>query len=87
MSSQSPDMVNNPDHYQFDGFEVIDIIRANLTAEQFKGWIKANVIKYVLREQFKEQPLQDVQKAQWYLNLYHDILSYERMDKEEECSS
>ena len=45
MDSQSPDMVNNPDHYQFDGFEVIDIIRANLTAEQFKGWIKANVIK------------------------------------------
>ena len=34
MDSQSPDMVNSPSHYQLDGMEVIDIIKALLTPEE-----------------------------------------------------
>ena len=82
MDSQSPDMVNSPSHYQFGNFEAIDIMRMVLTDEQFKGYVKANVLKYILREPFKGKPLQDIQKALWHLNLYHDILAEEQADRE-----
>ena len=75
------DMVNSPSHYQFGNMEAIDIMRMVLTHEQFKGHVKATVFKYILREPFKGNPLQDVQKARWYLNLYHDILAEEQADR------
>lgn len=47
MGSQLPDMVNSPSHYQLDGLEVIDIIRAALTPEEFRGYLKGNDLKYI----------------------------------------
>lgn len=58
-----PDSVNHPAHYTRGGIEVIDAIEAwGLT---FK---LANVIKYVARADHKGKPLEDLKKAQWYLN-------------------
>ena len=31
-------------------------------------YLKGNVLKYVSRYKFKGEPLEDLQKAQWYLN-------------------
>lgn len=60
---QKPDPVNHPAHYTLGGIEVIDAIEAwKLT---FK---LANVIKYVARADHKGKPLEDLKKAQWYLN-------------------
>ena len=74
MGSQSPDMVNSPSHYQLDGLEAIDIIKASLTADEYLGYLKGNALKYMLREPFKGNPKQDVAKAQWYLSRYHGLL-------------
>ena len=71
MNSQSPDMVNSPSHYQLDGMEAIDIIKAALTPEEYRGYLKGNALKYMLREPFKGNPAQDVAKAEWYLSRYH----------------
>ena len=74
MDSQSPDMVNSPSHYQLDGLEAIDIIKASLTADEYLGYLKGNALKYMLREPFKGNSKQDVAKAQWYLSRYHGLL-------------
>jgi hypothetical protein len=60
------DFVNHPPHYQ-GSIECIDAIEASMSAEAFKGSLKANVIKYVWRYEGKGG-LESLQKAQWYLN-------------------
>jgi len=74
MDSQSPDLVNNPPHYKLDGFEVIDIIKAALTPEEYRGYLKGNDLKYILREPYKGNPSQDVGKHIWYAQRYQEEL-------------
>lgn len=57
------DPVNHPEHYKTGGIETIDFIEAkNL------GYNLGNVVKYITRADHKGYKLQDLQKAQWYLN-------------------
>ena len=60
------DFVNRPPHYQ-GSVECIDAIEASMSAEAFKGALKANVMKYVWRYETKGG-VESLQKAQWYLN-------------------
>ena len=63
----SEDSVNHPLHYCQDGIECIKAIEASMTPEEFQGYCKGNVIKYVWR--FREKNgLEDLKKAQVYLN-------------------
>jgi len=62
------DMVNSPNHYKEGGIETIDFIEAKATEEEFRGYLKFNVIKYLSRAKYKGHDLQDLKKAQWYLN-------------------
>lgn len=56
------DPVNHPPHYQSGGLEVIDVI------EGFKlNFHLGNVVKYVLRAEHKNAPVEDLKKAAWYL--------------------
>ena len=71
-------MVNSPSHYQLDGMEVIDIIKAVLTPEEYRGFLKGNDLKYIFREPHKGNPAQDVSKHIWYAQRYHDALLEER---------
>lgn len=68
------EMVNSPRHYKLDGLEAIDIIKAALTPEEFRGYLKGNTLKYILREPFKGNPAQDVAKAKWHLSRYHGLI-------------
>ena len=77
------DMVNSPSHYQLDGLEAIDIIKASLTADEYLGYLKGNALKYMLREPFKGNPAQDVAKAKWYLSRYHGLLPVNRKEDNE----
>ena len=81
MGSQSPDMVNSPSHYQLNGVEAIDIIKTILTPEEYRGYLKGNALKYIIREPFKGNPAQDVAKAKWHLSRYHGLLP---VNKEED---
>jgi hypothetical protein len=60
------DPVSQPDHYCQGGIECIDAIEAALTPEEFRGFCKGNVIKYVWRERHKAGA-ESLKKAQWYL--------------------
>ena len=57
-----PDMVNSPPHYLTGGIETIDYIKAKLTAEEFKGYLRGNVLKYASRKKGGD----DMGKAAWY---------------------
>lgn len=61
------DPVNHPRHYQIaPEVEAIDIIRASLTPEQFKGYLLGNFLKYRLRAGDKGDLNQDIEKSNWY---------------------
>ena len=57
----------NPKHYKHGSIEVIDIMRDQLSCEEFKGFCKGLIIKYLCRADYKNG-LEDYKKAQWYLN-------------------
>lgn len=58
-----PDPVNHPEHYTSGGIETIDFIEAKCL-----GFCLGNVVKYVTRAGKKDDKLQDLKKARWYLN-------------------
>lgn len=58
--------VNHPGHYNKGSMEVIKGLRM-LTPEQYKGFLKGNVIKYVARCEYKNSPIEDLEKAEFYL--------------------
>ena len=62
------DSVNAPAHYLHGRKETIDVIRDYMESDEYHGYLKGNVLKYVSRYKFKGEPLEDLQKANWYLN-------------------
>jgi hypothetical protein len=46
-------ILETPPHYTKGGIECIDAIRAALTPEEFRGFCKGNVLKYIWRERHK----------------------------------
>ena len=59
--------VNHPKHYQIaPGVEAIDIIKASLTPEQYRGYLLGNLLKYRLRAGEKGDAAKDLAKADWY---------------------
>ena len=62
------DTVHAPQHYLHGRKETIDVITDCMTSDEFHGYLKGNILKYVSRYKFKGEPLEDLQKAQWYLN-------------------
>ena len=56
----------NPAHYKSGDIECIDAIKASLDKQQFKGYLKASIIKYLWRYE-KKNGLEDLQKAEWFL--------------------
>jgi hypothetical protein len=57
------DNVNHPSHYKTGGIETIDFIEAKKL-----DYHLGNVVKYITRADLKGNKLEDLQKAQWYLN-------------------
>ncbi len=58
--------VHAPPHYRQGAIECIDAIRAALTPEEFRGYCKGNVMKYIWREKMKGKD-EDMKKAAAYL--------------------
>jgi len=63
MKQVAKDNVNHPEHYKTGGIETIDFIEAKSL-----GYHLGNVVKYVTRADHKGNRLEDLKKAQWYLN-------------------
>lgn len=73
-----PDPVEKPSHYNFGKIEAIDYMKDSMTPEGFEGYLEGAVKKYLHRFKYKHKPLEDLKKAQWYLNrLIKELEEYE----------
>lgn len=71
------DPVNSPIHYaDGNGVECIDAIEASMSTEEFKGFLKGNVQKYVWRYAQKNGA-EDLKKAKWYLERLISLREFE----------
>ena len=61
------DMVNHPLHYNTGKIEVIDMIKDTMTHTEFIGYLWGNILKYLHRWPHKNG-IEDLKKAQWYLD-------------------
>ena len=71
MAKFMSDPVNHPDHYTNGKQEVISVLENTLSDVQFKGYLKGNILKYLLRYAHisKEPKYQSLEKAEWYLKI------------------
>ena len=69
--------VNSPSHYTSGRVEVIEVIEDAVkdAPTPGKGVLQAQVIKYIMRMWLKDNPLEDAQKAEWYLKRLIDSLN------------
>jgi Protein of unknwon function (DUF3310) len=61
------DVVNKPKHYNAGSIECIEAIKASMSPIEFRGYLKGNILKYLWRYNYKGKPIEDVDKAGWYL--------------------
>ena len=72
---QVMDMVNSPPHYNKSGIETIQAIKA-MTDTGFAYYLQGNILKYLWRYRYKNG-VEDLYKAQWYLNELIDVVEDE----------
>ena len=64
---EQSDNVNHPAHYGQGNIEAIEYIEDFLTKEEYIGYLRGNIAKYLHRWQYKNGE-EDLEKAQWYLD-------------------
>lgn len=62
--TDNTEKVDHPSHYNQGQIEVIDYIEDIGMGEDFCA---GNAIKYISRYKYKQKPLEDLQKAKWYV--------------------
>lgn len=70
MEYNGPGIKNNPvtpNHYKNGKREAIKVMQDVLTDEEYKGFLKGLIIKYLYRADSKNG-LEDYKKAQWYMD-------------------
>ena len=71
------DMVNSPSHYNNSGIECLDAIKA-ATDDGYQYYLQGNIIKYLWRYRYKGKPVEDLQKARFYLDRLILVLKNEQ---------
>lgn len=77
------EMVNHPDHYQSkSGLEAIDVIEAFCDGlNGLEAFCTGNAMKYLCRWK-KKNGIEDLKKAQWYLNRLIEYVENPNKSKE-----
>jgi len=72
-STTTSDTVNSPPHYTTSSkLECIDAIR-EATGEGYEYYLQGVILKYLWRYRYKGTPVEDLQKAEWYLKRLIEI--------------
>jgi hypothetical protein len=75
-SKMAASAVNSPQHYTQGKVECIEAIAAaTVNKSGIEAACVANAIKYLWRYEAKGKPVQDVEKAQWYINKLLEVLN------------
>lgn len=75
IEQEESDVVNSPEHYRQGGIECIEAIEASMTREEFKGYLRGSVLKYLWRYQHKGKPVEDLRKASWFLDRLRSVVA------------
>lgn len=60
------DLIDKQEHYTANGIQPIEIMKANMTKEAYRGFLEGNILKYPLRYK-RKNGLEDLKKAKTYL--------------------
>lgn len=76
------DIINHPEHYKTEnGLEAIDVIEAFTEGLQGgEATNTGNILKYMCRWK-KKNGLEDLKKAQWYLNRLIDLVKHKQKEE------
>lgn len=66
------DVVKNPSHYTDGQIECIDAMIDSQGVSSVQSFCICNAFKYIWRAK-KKNGLEDIKKAQWYLNKYIEL--------------
>lgn len=55
-------------HYTVGSVETIEFIKAKLSKQEYIGYLRGNVLKYLSRANYKDSADEDYDKARVYLN-------------------
>lgn len=71
-STTAPDNVNHPSHYETNGIECIDAMKAVQGVSAVQDFCICNAFKYIWRHKHKNGA-EDIKKAVWYLNKWLEL--------------
>tara|TARA_X000001316_G_C921171_1_gene35488 strand:+ start:914 stop:1150 length:237 start_codon:yes stop_codon:yes gene_type:complete len=57
----------NPNYYKTKTIQTIEAIKSQLTIDEFRGYLKGQIWKYLSRHREKNG-FEDLQKAKWYMD-------------------
>lgn len=64
------DVIERPQHYnRGTGIECIDAIKAQLTPDEWQGYLRGQIAKYNWRLGMKDDPKVDAGKLLWYAKM------------------
>lgn len=73
--------VEHPKHYNMGKYETIEVIEDWFSTDATLGFYLGNTIKYVSRYAHKDNPVQDLEKAKFYLDRAISLLKKVNKDK------
>jgi len=72
----------NPSHYKQGKVECIEGIEAALSPEEYRGYLRGQIFKYLWRLGKKDDPIQEIGKAGWYMNRLAETYHHTEYDFE-----
>ena len=73
---------NNNQHYKECLIEPFYLMADLLSAEEFIGFLKGNIIKYAMRAPFKGESEKDIEKYKYYSSLLQYVLPLKKRVEE-----
>ncbi len=80
MNEHTSGYASDAKHYQALKEQPIEIMQKLFSAEQLKGFLLGNVIKYSLRCGLKDAPAKEMQKVAQYAAWYVDVAEGRKID-------
>ena len=74
------DNVNHPAHYETAKFECIEVMIEVMGKEAVADFCLCNAFKYLYRTK-RKNGVEDIEKAQWYINEYLELVSTRELEE------
>lgn len=77
--------INHPERYGGDTtYECVKVLKAWMSADEYKGFLRGNALKYLCRVGKKDEAVKELKKAKWYIEKLIETENEEPIDCTEE---